>query len=152
MQSYVLGFAFDTNCRVALIRKDRPAWMAGRWNGIGGKLETGEIPHEAMSREFEEETGAYVSPEKWHHFATLVDKQDAFVMHCFVVVVTPEELDLVRTVETEEVRIFGGNVLVDMDLHVMQNLRWLMPMSLYLSASEAPVMVEFRANIPGTVA
>jgi hypothetical protein len=36
---YVVGFAFDTDGRVALIRKNRPEWQAGRLNGIGGHVE-----------------------------------------------------------------------------------------------------------------
>lgn len=42
--------------RVLLVNRERPSWM-GCWNGIGGKLEPGEPPREAMIRELEEETG-----------------------------------------------------------------------------------------------
>jgi hypothetical protein len=35
---YVLGFMFDEELRnVALIRKIKPKWQEGKWNGIGGK-------------------------------------------------------------------------------------------------------------------
>ena len=58
---YCLGFAFDmSGCRVALLRKRRPSWMAGKLNGIGGKVEGSESPHDAMVREFQEETGLAV--------------------------------------------------------------------------------------------
>jgi 8-oxo-dGTP pyrophosphatase MutT (NUDIX family) len=54
----VVGFLFD-NARdqVVLIRKNKPDWMAGQWNGVGGKIEPGEDPYTAMRREFLEETG-----------------------------------------------------------------------------------------------
>lgn len=53
-----LGFALSEDGReVLLIRKDRPAWQAGRWNGIGGKVEPGEAPLAAMVREGLEEVG-----------------------------------------------------------------------------------------------
>jgi len=42
---------------VLLIRKDRPAWRAGRWNGIGDKVEPDEDPLAAMVREGPEEVG-----------------------------------------------------------------------------------------------
>ena len=42
---------------VVLIRKSRPEWQAGRLNGVGGKVEEGEDPYQAMRREFWEETG-----------------------------------------------------------------------------------------------
>ena len=62
-QLYVLGFAFTTDGRVALIQKKRPAWQAGRLNGIGGKVEGTEHSAAAMVREFREETGVD-TPEK----------------------------------------------------------------------------------------
>lgn len=58
MKHYVLGFAFNANrSEVLLIQKLAPEWQAGRWNGIGGKIEEGEIPIRAMLREDKEETG-----------------------------------------------------------------------------------------------
>jgi 8-oxo-dGTP pyrophosphatase MutT (NUDIX family) len=85
---YVVGFAFDTYGRVALIRKNRPEWQAGQLNGIGGHVETAcersdhinsrhdaacrghlEDPYVAMVREFEEETGRRV--EGWQKFVVM---------------------------------------------------------------------------------
>ncbi len=43
--------------RVLVCHKDRPAWMAGRINLPGGKIEPGETPVEAAVRELKEETG-----------------------------------------------------------------------------------------------
>jgi 8-oxo-dGTP diphosphatase len=55
---WCLGFALSPDRRsVLLLRKDRPAWQAGRWNGIGGKLEPGEDALAAMVREGVEEVG-----------------------------------------------------------------------------------------------
>jgi 8-oxo-dGTP diphosphatase len=66
MINYVVGFMFSKDKQfVALIRKNRPAWQAGKLNGIGGKVEDGEMPREAMSREFEEETGVWTSLDEW---------------------------------------------------------------------------------------
>jgi 8-oxo-dGTP diphosphatase len=146
MLTYVLGFAFDSNMRLVLIKKDRPEGMAGKWNGIGGKVEEGETPINAMTREFAEETGVHSPAEVWQHFATLTNKLAGFTMVCFVTVWKPEDLDLVRTVETEEVRIFDGDVLVQPDLPLMANLRWLVPMSLCLGENEIPANIEFGYN------
>ena len=39
MQEYVCGLLFSVDrTRVLLIRKRRPAWQAGRLNGVGGKV------------------------------------------------------------------------------------------------------------------
>lgn len=55
----VAGFMFSTALRqVVLIRKNRPEWMAGLLNGVGGHIEpTDASPEAAMRREFLEETG-----------------------------------------------------------------------------------------------
>ena len=57
-KTYVAGFLFSPDrSRVLLIRKNRPAWQAGKLNGLGGKIEPGETPPQAMRREFREEQG-----------------------------------------------------------------------------------------------
>jgi len=61
---YVCGFLFDSHRRVLLVRKMRgPAAVVGRWNGIGGRIERGEMGLDAMRREFVEETG--IGIERW---------------------------------------------------------------------------------------
>lgn len=43
--TYVLGFMFDrVGAGVALLRKTKPEWQAGRLNGVGGKVEKSEVP------------------------------------------------------------------------------------------------------------
>ena len=62
MQDYVCGFLFSPDrSRVLLIRKRRPAWQAGKLNGVGGKVEPGEAVDAAMRREFREEAGLEVA-------------------------------------------------------------------------------------------
>lgn len=69
---YVVGFVF---CRgnVLVIRKCRPEWQRGRYNGIGGKVEDLESPAFAMARECREETAGTldIPSYEWTHFATL---------------------------------------------------------------------------------
>src|SRR5688572_12750088 len=70
MQGYVCGFMFSPDrSRVLLIRKRRPAWQVGKLNGVGGKVEPGEVPLHAMRREFREEAGLDVAD--WQHALTL---------------------------------------------------------------------------------
>jgi 8-oxo-dGTP diphosphatase len=67
---YVLGVIYDINRGyVLLIEKSKPDWQAGKLNGVGGKIEPGETPLEAMVRETDEETGLTVT--EWRHYATL---------------------------------------------------------------------------------
>lgn len=58
---YVVGFLFSPKRdAVLLIRKNKPEWQRGRLNGVGGKIEEGELPIDAMIREFQEEAGLLV--------------------------------------------------------------------------------------------
>lgn len=80
MQEYVAGFAFDYALdEVLLVRKQRPQWQAGKLNAIGGKIEPGERPLDAMRREFTEETTLNVFD--WEMFCVL--RGDGFVVHFF---------------------------------------------------------------------
>ena len=62
----VCGLVFNSDqSKIALIPKNRPKFLAGKMNGIGGKVEIGEGHAESMSREFEEETGCKVPQNEW---------------------------------------------------------------------------------------
>lgn len=140
-QDYVLGFAFDDTPRVALIKKNRPEWMAGKWNGIGGKIEVGEDATAAMVREFQEEAGVSSAPEVWTHFVTL--EEPAARIFCFVVLATREDLDLITTMESEEVALFGPErmaALVEGET-LMVNLPWLIPMAVSLNGVDSPLLI-----------
>lgn len=63
MKRYVLGF-YLTPAGVVLIRKQR-RWGGDVWNGIGGKIEDGERPIDAMVREFYEEAGVATGMGDW---------------------------------------------------------------------------------------
>ena len=72
MKLYVVGFLHYKD-EVVLLRKSRPPMLAGKLNGIGGKIEPGEHAVDAMVREFAEETGLQTSERGW-----LRDR----VLHC----------------------------------------------------------------------
>ena len=77
MKRYVCSFLFSLDRRrVLLIRKNRPAWQAGKLNGIGGKIEPGETPREAARREFREETGLDLPESAFTHLLTLGGPDD----------------------------------------------------------------------------
>lgn len=67
---YVLGF-YLTPDGVVLIRKIKPAWQFGKWNGIGGSIEEGETPLQAMMREFREEARIVTTSNQWTELFTL---------------------------------------------------------------------------------
>lgn len=121
MQPYVVGFLFrDEGKEVALVRKNRPLWQAGRLNGIGGKIEEGEEPIDAMIREFKEEAGAKV--KDWKPFATMFGDDwivSVFVSHAYAEIqpLTDEHVGWYRAADIPT-------------LHTVENLKWLVPMAL----------------------
>lgn len=138
MTKYVLGFAFDgldvsPQTEVALIRKLRPDWQNGHLNGIGGHIED-EVPHHAMVREFEEETGLLVPQSDWNLFAVMGNSE--WQVQCFRAFNVP--LDRVETKTDEEVGVYQAH---NLPLSVLTNLRWLIPMA--LDRQPLPVRIDY---------
>lgn len=126
MTQYVCGFYFDhTHQRVVLIWKKKPAWQAGKLNGVGGKIEDGEISHAAMRREFKEETG--IDHENWVALITLTGEDWRVYFYCAEG--KANEFEYAQTMEDEEVAKINVDQLDDFD-HI-PNLRWLIPMALH---------------------
>jgi 8-oxo-dGTP diphosphatase len=129
---FTAGFLFRRKGdEVALIRKERPAWQRGLWNGIGGKIELGENALVAQQREFREETGAVVSD--WRHFATL--RWDSGSVSFF----TSQWECAPRSLTEEEV---AWHPVASLDqLAMVSHVRWLIPLALDQSVG----LVDFSA-------
>jgi 8-oxo-dGTP diphosphatase len=121
---YCLGFLFSQHGGppvVALIKKNRPAWQAGKLNGIGGKVEEGELPSEAMRREFTEETGVEI--DRWTPFAEMVFTD--CTVFCFVAQ-DDDRIFEIHSMTDEKVRISN---IHDTEGR-LPNLAWLVPMAI----------------------
>jgi len=119
---------------VCLIRKNRPAWQAGKYNGVGGKIEPAdEYPAAAMSREFQEETGVFTNPQDWDNFLLMrCDKEskipgssDPFEIYFFRAFSI--QIENTATTTDEPIATFLAE---DLPENKVPNLKWLVPMAL----------------------
>lgn len=128
MTEYVLGFYLWGSRFVLLIRKNRPDWQAGKLNGIGGHIEPGETPEQAMVREFREEAGPETSG--WIQFAELNFPGSAAVsrarVHCFFRRVEPGTVESIWSPTDEKVEFFRVDMLPD---DALPNIPWLIAMA-----------------------
>jgi 8-oxo-dGTP diphosphatase len=122
VKRYSVGFMFGPGLgQVALIRKARPEWQRGKLNGVGGHIEEGETPRQAMVREFKEETGVETYESDWTFVVVLtgpgyelnIFKARAMLHHSF-------------TTQTDE----PVNWVTSWNLphDIIPNLRWIIPL------------------------
>ncbi|GEQ69279.1 hypothetical protein JCM33374_g2950 [Metschnikowia sp. JCM 33374] len=96
-QKYTLGFIRSPTNHVLFLNRQKSPWM-GRWNGVGGKLDEGETPHECIVRETMEETGLLLPQYqdrgvmKW-----IRDGEDKGGVHIFTAEVSKEEMENYKT-------------------------------------------------------
>lgn len=134
---YTVGFYFNNDLtEVLLIRKAKPAWQAGRLNGIGGSFEGDETAEQCMEREFLEETGndsalkSYFSSRyltnKWKKFGegeVRVHQGDCF-LH-YMVMKGSDELPIFKVNNEECVWVEINKLPTD----AIPNLHFLIPMA-----------------------
>lgn len=133
MKRYVVGFLFNDD-KVALIQKNRPEWQKGLINGIGGHIEEGENPYEAMMREFKEETGA--STNRWREYALLTNQDNSVELYMFT---CSSRFLSIRSTTDEVVRWYPVNSLPE---NIIPNLRWLIPMAKHENSFYAKVIFD----------
>lgn len=106
---YSVGFLVSPEGdRVLLLEKARPDWIRGLWNGVGGHIERGESPFEAMMREAAEE--AALPPLPWKHLGVINAQQEPgapFGSAQLVVFAAIGDVDAARTMTDEPVRPFA---------------------------------------------
>ncbi len=156
LKRYVVGFLLDQDrSHVVLVRKNRPAWQAGRLNGVGGKIEPDESPSDAMAREFMEETGCWVPPGDWEPMCSVTWPDDldriqdgkAPIVHFFRSVVEGPLERLVATQTDEAIEVVAAGLL-HLQL-LIPNLHWLIPLALYTADRYEPFVM--HATVAETI-
>jgi 8-oxo-dGTP pyrophosphatase MutT (NUDIX family) len=110
MVTYTLAFIFDPQGNVALVRKNRPANLASKWNGIGGKIEPDDINHFiAAARKLKEEADIDIEPTLLKLVGVYGgDGYEIRVMGAII-----PSLANVKTMTDEEVRVIEYNFLFE---------------------------------------
>lgn len=136
---YVVGFAFSLDeTRLMLIQKIKPKWQKGKLNGVGGKIEPGELPIEAMVREFKEEARIETIQDDWTRFCSLEDYKGYsvyfYVSHLkrlnAMSYTTP--LGLHSEITQEVIHIMRPEWCYPNNVTIVPNLAWLVPMALHM--------------------
>lgn len=122
MRNYVLGFLIDLSSNeILLIKKNRPAFQAGKLNGIGGKMEEGETPIESLIREVWEETNLKTQEKEWWYFGKMNLPEGG---HVFLFKSFRNDLNQAVSMTDEEVVVRKID-LNQLKKEVMPNLIWL---------------------------
>lgn len=121
---YVVGLCFDLsrNMVVMVHKRSGPQCVIGNWNGVGGKIDPGETPAQAMVREFREETGVEIIEDDWHQYATL--NAINYDIHFFWA--ASSSMFQCRTMEKEPIKVWFVPDLMG-ESNVMPNMRWMIP-------------------------
>ena len=124
---YVCGFMFNQGLsKVALIRKNRPAFQKGKLNGVGGSLETADFSiWSCMAREFNEEAGVETDPNSWSYYATINgvnDDGEKFKVYFFA---CKGDLTKLKTTSDEEITIVDVNTIHALRTDLVDNTSWL---------------------------
>ena len=149
---YVVGFMFSADFEwVALIRKQKPLWQAGLLNGIGGKVEPGEEPFGAMTREFEEEAGLETERSLWTSFCSMGgvndDGKDEFLVNFFACI---GDLSLLQSQEQEQIEIVDTDSITAVRRDCLENLPWLVALAVDCLRDGRPyfVLAKYAPNPP----
>ncbi len=136
-RDYVCGLLFSQDRkRIALVEKRHPEWQAGWLNGIGGSIEAGEMPIEAMRREFLEEAG--VDGISWEPLALL--NGSGFSVAFFRAF--DDAISGCVTMTDEPIRVVGVDDATRPCTFLVRPLRVMIPLALDESGIRLPITLD----------
>lgn len=116
--TYSMGFAVSLDgTQVLLLEKGRPAFLKGQWIGVGGHIEKGETPLQAMVREAKEEANLEVT--EWTYLDVVGQRetpgaaQNSALIHMFV---ARTDLSCAQALTEEKIAVFSWKQLDQLPL------------------------------------
>ena len=126
-KTMVVGFIFDESMSyVLLMKKNRPDWMAGYFNGVGGHTKDYEPTRATMSRETEEEVGIQIPETVWVHVCNIINYEKEAIIDCYAVATNKFEFACSQTDEF----IYPIPVFAYDHRNVLPDVTWLIPLSI----------------------
>lgn len=143
VKEFVIGFLFRKPFdeeQVALILKTHPDWQKGKLNGIGGHIEQGETPYQAMRREADEEAG--VDSPRWEEYC-IVTFPEA-ILHIFRLFGNYDT----KSLTDEVVSWYPVEHLPD---NLVHNNYWLIPLALHSDATMRKIALPGQGEVQPTL-
>lgn len=103
VENYVVGIIYS-NEHVLLINKIRPEWQKGIFNGLGGMINKGELPIDAMIRECKEECNLDI---KYWELYDKVTFDNGIELNYFISKVNDDFIKEFKSMTDEEVVMFN---------------------------------------------
>lgn len=130
-QRYCAGLVFSRDLsNILLIQKNRPHYLKGKLNAVGGKVEENESPLMAMKREFTEETGVadYLN---WVSFLRLKDVLHTYEVFFFYAI-SDQGISDAKSIIDEPLFIVKTQDILEVSsvLNIVPNMMWITSMAL----------------------
>jgi len=143
IKEMVVVFVFSPDGKeVMLIRKDHPEYLAGTLNGVGGKVEYGELTSQAAYRETKEESGLGIEDlAQYCIYWGMSGENRPYVLHFFKSFQGFEGYESLTSEKLEIWKVSKAMLAPDAN-----NLPWLLPMALDRRVGVASIKEDSSEN------
>lgn len=141
-EKMTVGLMFCQNkTKVALIRKARPEWMAGCWNGLGGHIKPDETGYHCIHRKVLEESG--ILEFDWEHFAIIRSSIDEWSVDVFRAFLPGDTEPSLASKDDEPVQWWPVSAVLQGLLYHVDNLPLLVAAALDRNPLRETMIIEY---------